>query len=363
MASDLSDTEVRNQQHTNPFSQRNRVKKLEQGPKRPTTPMDIRMFDQKTTKPIQPQNDTNSRGMVIRNQQIGEQNQVSTRFNEWDPFKQQNERQKSPHKSKQNQHQSQQQQQQQQQHQQQPQQTSTFAHTFLTTDSSPRQQSGRLQIGSANTTKHQTSQQQMSLNNDMNSSSNLDLMVSGQKLGSRKEASPTNTPRDIPNNNSSSLQRPFTRRLQPLYKNSLDPLANTTNNNETGPVLRPKKFLKNNLISLKNLILILKLFNRGAIDRKKLEPIRYINSSMNSNSVINLDTGNTGFSYTENDGHIVQGLINPNNNEEDVSISENTVSSDKQILTSIKTRKKVNKDEILPRVKGFYIKMNLFLIE
>lgn len=249
-----------------------------ENPRRPTTPMDIRNLDQqqKRQTPLTIANkntDSDSllnssggsvafRGMSIRNQQMGEQHQVSNRFNEWDPFglsrKQQqqqqqqleqqnlqNERQKSPQKTK-----------------PQQQQQSTFAHTFLNTDSSPRQSSGRSQLGSANNQKlqHQISPQHNlgsanpNANNnvnssqiDVNQSASLELVVSGQKLGGRKEMSPTNTPRDLSQFQPPQSLRPFTRRLQPLEKIALELqiqqqqqniLANTIND---GQFLKQKK--------------------------------------------------------------------------------------------------------------------------
>ena len=202
--------------------------------------------------------------MSIKNQHIGEQHQVSNRFNEWDPFsssrqhqqqqqqlqQQQinSERQKSPQKTKQYP----------QQPQLQQQQSSNFAHTFLSTDSSPRQTSGRSQLGSANNQKLQISPQHNSNNvsgtnnsnqPDANQSSNLELVVSGQKLGGRKEVSPTGTPRDLLQFQQPQSLRPFTRRLQPLDKIALELqiqqqqqqiLANTSNE---GQFLKPKKYV------------------------------------------------------------------------------------------------------------------------
>jgi hypothetical protein len=219
--------------------------------------MDVRMIDQQQQQQQQPQkslkqqqqqqlNESNRGGLKYH--QIGEQNVPSTRFNEWDPYgisKQQHlqqqfllqqqqqqqslsERQKSPHKSKNA-------------------ANSNFAHTFLNTDSSPRQTSGRSQTGSANVQNAKLqqispqNQQQFSSGggggnqNEMSSSSNLDLMVSGQKLGGRKELSPTNTPRESAQQQSpqhsqqqnSANHRPFTRRLQPLEKLNAELNANS----------------------------------------------------------------------------------------------------------------------------------------
>jgi hypothetical protein len=276
-ASDLSDNEIQNKPHLK-LSQRSRLKKpiIEQNPKRPTTPMDIRT--QENQKAIAKSNDTGLRNsnMKFKNQQISNENiqQPTGRFNEWDPFnlsRQQqinpNERQKSPHnkssKSLLQQQQQQQQLQQLQQQQQQQQQQSNFAHTFLNTDSSPRQSSGRSQLGSANNLNQKlplTSQQQTNTG-DMNSSSNLDLIISGQKLGGRKDLSPTNTPRDLTQIQQSqssqqqqqqpiSVHRPFTRRLQPLDKlNPNDSLIQGVQQNNEAQLfkqnepqlLRPKK--------------------------------------------------------------------------------------------------------------------------
>lgn len=171
--------------------------------KRPSTPMDIRQ-DQQNQQPTGPQTHVRNRQMShneksIKFQHIGEQ-QVSYRFNEWEPFgkqqqneqskqiQQSNERQKSPLKSK-----------------------------HSARESSPRQSSGRGQITSA------------SINQDrMQNDGSLDLMVSGQKFG-RKDTSPTNTPREV------APLRPPTRRLQPIDRNP-DALASE---NETA--MSPKQ--------------------------------------------------------------------------------------------------------------------------
>ena len=82
---------------------------------------------------------------------------------------------------------------------------------------------------------------------DVNQSSSLELVVSGQKLGGRKEVSPTNTPRDLSQFQQPQSLRPFTRRLQPLDKIALELqiqqqqqqiVANTVND---GQFLKPKK--------------------------------------------------------------------------------------------------------------------------
>ena len=278
-ASDLSDTEIRNQhqQHQRTKTKRSMADgQYQQNQKRPTTPMDVRGFEHQTSQ-VQPtpyhhilqqppQKHSAFGSKAKQFQQMNEQHVGTGRFNEWDPYSnlsslrtnnlQQGERQKSPLKSKQQptnppvlQHQNSQQQQQ-----------SNFAHSFFT-DSSPRQTSGRSHIGSATVNmnygsqKHsQMSPQHGGLSNtmfnssnrdggvgpggDIVSSSNLDLMVSGQKLGgSRKESSPTNlnntvTPRDGNQLQPQSLQqqRPFTRRLQPLDKTIHEtPIIETTN--------------------------------------------------------------------------------------------------------------------------------------
>jgi hypothetical protein len=274
-ASEISDNEtLKNNKYPHHHYLTQRTSRLKKNPvinteqnsqRRPTTPMDIRNQDQQqqqqqknlrqiVSKSQEQSSDlnTNFRGMSIRNQQIGEQHQVSNRFNEWDPFsssRQQqmnSERQKSPQKTKQYPQQSQLQQQ----------QSSNFAHTFLSTDSSPRQTSGRSQVGSANNQKLQISPQHnsnsvSSINNsnqaDANQLSNLELVVSGQKLGGRKEVSPTSTPRDLSQFQQPQSLRPFTRRLQPLDKIALELqiqqqqqqiLANTSNE---GQFLKPKK--------------------------------------------------------------------------------------------------------------------------
>lgn len=234
-ASDLSDNETKQQPSHLKLSQRIKIKKtiVDQAHKRPTTPMDIHQ------KSRQPNNNAkfkkNPSGQIGSNENI---QQPTGRFNEWDPFNrsighgQANplDRKKSPHNQNRSaqilqQQQQIQQQQQAQNNQQQPQiNQSGFAHTFLNTDSSPRQSSGRSQLGSAN--KPHTAAQPPGLG-DSNTSSNLDLIVSGQRLGgNRKELSPTNTPRDLNplqqqptgHHKPIDLHRPFTRRLQPLDK-------------------------------------------------------------------------------------------------------------------------------------------------
>ncbi|CAF0704904.1 unnamed protein product [Brachionus calyciflorus] len=275
-ASDLSDAEIKNQ-----INPRIKSKKIafEHNPKRPNTPMDIRLSEVKRDqiKNIKhPQNNNNN------NNNNGESS--VQRFNEWDPYKQRQEanleRQKSPLKSK---------------HQ------SNFAQTFLhVTDSSPRQSSGRTQSGSAG---QKTSNQSQFLigtsNQETNSSSNLDLIISGQKLGSRKESSPTNTPREVsaqPEN-----KRIYSRRLQPLDKNS-----DIISTNE-GQFIRQKT-------------------SKNHSDRKKLEPIRggqfYNGSNLNTSH----HDQNLTHSITETDP---TSQTNGNNDDEP-SLSENTISSDRQ---------------------------------
>ena len=275
-ASDLSDNEIKNQ-HQQQQNLVNKRAKQKNSLKRPTTPMDMRNAGdnhhpqqqksagkqnssyQNSLLQAQHQQQTPSGAMssgpgALKYHQLGDQNVTSTRFNEWDPYSDnrqrqqqlsQNERQKSPLKSKQS---------------MMPNQNSNFTHTFLNTDSSPRQTSGRSQIGSAgvnNQKLQQISPQQQALGPggglntsgsnqiEMGSSSNLDLIVSGQKLG-RKDASPTNTtPRDANQQhqhspqhiNQQDRQKPFTRRLQPLDKqavesNSTVTSATTTNENQ-----------------------------------------------------------------------------------------------------------------------------------
>jgi hypothetical protein len=284
-ASDLSDNELKNQHQNQQQLLVNKRAKLKNNLKRPTTPMDVRNSgdghqnhqpsaqQQKSASKqnssllqTQHQHQINSSGGVVvggvggggggggggvgglKYHQLGDQNVTSTRFNEWDPYSanrqqqlSQSERQKSPLKSKQSMQQN---------------QNSSFAHTFLNTDSSPRQTSGRSQVGSAGNQKLQqiSPQQQQALGvntglntsgsnqNEMSSSSNLDLVVSGQKLG-RKDASPTNTtPRDANQQHQHSpqhasqqdRQKPFTRRLQPLDKlaEQSSPLIANTNENQ-----------------------------------------------------------------------------------------------------------------------------------
>lgn len=244
-ASDLSDNETNKGQQPShlKLSQRTRIKKpmVDQAHKRPTTPMDIH---QKSRQP-----NTNSKFKKNQSGQMGSNENIQQptgRFNEWDPFNrsighgQANpfDRKKSPHNQNRSAQILQQQQQTQQQQQvqnnqqfantQQPQSNqSGFAHTFLSTDSSPRQSSGRSQLGSAN--KSHVAPQSAGLGDSNTTSSNLDLIVSGQRLGgNRKEMSPTNTPRDLNqlqqqqlptgHHKPIDLHRPFTRRLQPLDK-------------------------------------------------------------------------------------------------------------------------------------------------
>jgi hypothetical protein len=266
--SDLSDNDVKS--HTNQFNtQRNRTKKsaipIESSLKRPNTPMDFRGGPAENSNSNHQTQAKNSRSIEsaiknVRFQQFTNDIPMmgTTRFNEWDPYRhqqlqlqqQQNERQKSPQKSK----------------PQQQQQQTNFTHSFLNQDSSPRQASGRMNVGSA-TQKLATSQQpsqfvlvnpagnnsnnQMESNNNNSSTSNFDLVISGQKLGPRKE-SPTNTPRDSyqqlqhqqqqsqKQESNSNQQRSYTRRLQPLDKNAND--ANFLNNSGDGQGFKQKRF-------------------------------------------------------------------------------------------------------------------------
>lgn len=156
----------------------------------------------------------------------------------------------------------------------------------------------------------------------MNSSSNLDLIVSGQKLGgNRKELSPTNTPRDMnqiqPVQAKVDLHRPFTRRLQPLDKLGQEMLVpppmqhHSEHNNPQPQLLRPKK---------------------TAIDRKKLEPIRISALANMNGNVSHADSYSfsPGQSLTEHDGvgggQSESTLTNHVTNDEELSISENTIS-------------------------------------
>ena len=183
-ASDLSDNEIKTQHQHQHMQQTltNKRAKLKNTLKRPTTPMDVRSSGPDHHHQVQQQQQSQQQKSATKQQlnspqsqlqaqhqqqqiggggvvvggvgsggglkfhQLGDQNVTSTRFNEWDPYGasrvqqqqillQQNERQKSPLKSKQALQQN---------------QNSNFAHTFLNTDSSPRQSSGRSQVGSAN---------------------------------------------------------------------------------------------------------------------------------------------------------------------------------------------------------------------
>ncbi len=239
-ASDLSDSEAPHNASLKPHQPPHHLKlsqrakfKPKAGPsgdpslKRPTTPMEIHQGGRKGPETLRPAGSRYKKQMS-RDTSSNELNNSAAnvppptgRFNEWDPYSKM-ERKKSPSvraallAQQQGQPQS-------QQLQQQPQQANSgFAHTFLGTDSSPRQASGRSQLGSAN--KSQMSPQANSQLSDVNCASNLDLMVSGQRLGGgRKELSPTSTPRDmgvalVGGGKQVDLHRPFTRRLQPLEK-------------------------------------------------------------------------------------------------------------------------------------------------
>jgi hypothetical protein len=272
------------QKSNNILIQRDKMKKAvlnsDANLKRPSTPMDIRMAEPLNQQQQQQQNiKTNQRPLVgsgvVKHQlhsnrnhinELSSQNTTSSRFNEWEPYKNSNnnnnntnnidQRQKSPQKSKYQTN------------------SSNFAYTFSNTDSSPRQLSGRTvltsatqngpkQLTSPQTTQQQQQQQQQL---DLSSSSNLELVISGQKMigerivSSNKDRnkdsinnqaiSPTNnnsstvivTPREI--NNSSS--RPFMRRLQPLDKT--DPFITQNSNNNSVPSQQTNEilFLKQN---------------------------------------------------------------------------------------------------------------------
>jgi hypothetical protein len=242
-ASDLSDSEHVDRNGSHKQLNRNKMKKtiinvVDANPKRPATPMEIRPQDQQQAALLQHQksryfsnhySNEQSKNTGFKYQQIGGGGgggeQTTNRFNEWDPFsaiKQvqiQGERQKSPLKSKQSQ-------------QQQQQQQSNFAYTFLNTESSPRQPSGRSQPTSASNLKNQQVSPQHST--EMNSASNLDLIVSGQKMGTlRKELSPTNLHHDGPDgqNHQAQSAKPFIRRLQPIEKAKEDESNGKDNNN------------------------------------------------------------------------------------------------------------------------------------
>ena len=279
-ASDLSDNEMKNQQlnrakvkksalnqdNGNTFYNNNNNMN-QNNLKRPTTPMDFRIVEQQHQQQHQQQQSQKSKQQEMKQNKFNQDpNQIQTgvthqRFNEWDPYaalrqqqqvqQQQNidSRQKSPLKSKNQQN------------------SSNFAHSFLNTDSSPRQSSGRnaqtgvaiqnggplsnqkLQQMSPQHQQQQQQQQQLNQNKeiDLNSSSNnLDLIISGQRLGGqRKDLSPTNTPRESTNQigqqqlqqsqlqqQQQQQQRPFTRRLQPLDKVNMEPVLNSNSNQQ-----------------------------------------------------------------------------------------------------------------------------------
>ncbi len=262
-ASDLSESEAHHpanykasllqqqlqQPHHLKLSQRVKSKSKDSSLRRPTTPMEIHQ-NSKTTNPLrgpgsrykkQMSRDstitTNNNNNNDLNNSFGSGNvqQPTGRFNEWDPYNKPESRKKSPNVRAAILSQQQQNPQIQQSQQQPSTNTSTFAHTFLGTDSSPRQTSGRSQLGSATKTHQQQLQQQQQqqgsnnqTNSEVNCASNLDLMVSGQRLGGgRKELSPTGTPRDmgvigIVAGSKGDLHRPFMRRLQPLEKGGAD---------------------------------------------------------------------------------------------------------------------------------------------
>ena len=176
--------------------------------------MDIRQDQQAQQQQQQQQHQQKHRNHLpnersVKYQQIGEQ-QVSYRFNEWDPFGKPiehiksaqhhnaNERQKSPIKQK-----------------------------HSSREQSPRQSSGRGSLTSASLTQ----QIQDRLSND----NSLDLVVSGQKFG-RKE-SPTNTPREA----APAALRPPTRRLQPIDRNSQETYVMSENE----PISSPKQQKQN----------------------------------------------------------------------------------------------------------------------
>ena len=134
-------------------------------------------------------------------------------------------------------------------------QNSNFGYSFMNTDSSPRQTSGRQAQGSGSAGTKLTSnfQSQSSSNQiESTSTSNLDLMVSGQKVGARKD-SPTNTPRQEDINNlannrliqdqkgsATSANKPFTRRLKPLEN-----MHTNTNNNDILNSSGENQFIRN----------------------------------------------------------------------------------------------------------------------
>lgn len=289
-ASDLSDNEMKNQ--VNPRIKNKKIA-LEHNPKRPNTPMDIRLSEQTKSERDPVKN--------IKHHHMSDPSITMTRFNEWDPFKQKEnlERQKSPLKSK---------------HQ------SNFAQTFLNvTDPSPRQFSGRVQTGSANQKGQQTTQfVNGNTNQETNSSTNLDLVISGQKLGARKE-SPTNTPREVSAH--PDKKRIYSRRLQPLEKNS-----ETIGANE-GQFLRQKTSKSHN-------------------ERKKLEPIKGLNTS---------HLENLTQSITETDP-TSQTIANY---EDEPSLSENTISSDKQIIYNVRVKKK----KVIHFILFYYIFLNFYFFK
>lgn len=270
-ASDLSDNEIKNQ--ANPRIKNKKIA-LEHNPKRPNTPMDIRLSEQAKNERDPVKN--------IKHHHMSDPSITMTRFNEWDPYRQKEnlERQKSPLKSK---------------HQ------SNFAQTFLNvTDSSPRQFSGRVQTGTANQKAPQTTQfVNGNAIQETNSSTNLDLVISGQKLVARKE-SPTNTPREISAH--PDKKRIYSRRLQPLDKNS------EAIGVSEGQFLRQKTSKSHN-------------------DRKKLEPIRGLNTS-------HLENLTQSITETDPTSQTI------GNYDDEPSLSENTISSDRQIIYNVNLKKK-----------------------
>jgi len=91
------------------------------------------------------------------------------------------------------------------------------------------------------------------------------------------------------------------------------------------------------------------------MDRKKLEPIKLPNSNMNSNSTSHVESVSTAPSITEDNQN------NNNYNDEEPSISENTLSSDKQIINTVKVpKKKVNLDNFKQKNQVFDNKIIFF---
>jgi hypothetical protein len=275
--------------------------------------MDIRQDQQVQNQPHHQKNRQQmSNERSLKYQHIGEQ-QVSYRFNEWDPFgKPINDTNKTVE------------QQQQQQQQTVNERKKSPLKQKHSREQSPRQStSGRGTLASASLTQQ---------SQDRNSN-DLELLVSGQKFG-RKESSPTNTPREVAVAVPAAL-RPPTRRLQPIDRNSESYLVPV----EVEPINSPKQ-AKNSEIqnkkSNKKLVFVVtwegffKAFflfsSKGSnlLDRKKLEPIRNQYGLMQNSYDNEFDSKNSTSQYLE----------------DEQSVSENTISSDKQQIRIPKNKVK-----------------------